>query len=117
MKQLKGFVVLLLFFVIVGTGFSHPPGSVELEFSVTDHVLKVLVKHASRDQGAHFIDGITIILNGKTVVEQTFLSQMDKGKQEASYILHDAKPGDEITVIARCNKYGEKKKKIIVPSS
>ena len=88
MKRLNGFVVLALFGVIVGTGFAHPPASVEAEFGITDHVLKILVKHSSRDQGAHFIDGITVVLNGKTVVEQTFFSQMDNGKQEVSYILH-----------------------------
>ena len=117
MKRLHGFVIFVLLLIVVGTGFSHPPAVVEAEFSVADHVITILVKHASRDQEAHFIDGITVVLNGKTVVEQTFFSQMGKGKQEASYILHDAKPGDEITIIATCNKYGEKKKKITVPSS
>ena len=60
------------------------------------------------------MDRIVVELNGERMIEQKFRSQSDSTIQLVEYNIIDAKAGDEITVIARCNISGQKKAQITV---
>ena len=94
---------------------SHPPGEVKLSFNAESHLLKVEALHPTKDVLKHIISKVEIKLNEKDLIEQIFLSQMNTEFQEVTFFIIDAKPGDEITVIAHCNVYGKKKGKIQIP--
>ena len=106
------FLVLILF----GSALAHPPMRIDLKVDAAQSLLKVVVHHTSNDASKHYIDEVVVHVNGQEMVRQVFFSQTDDQKQEAMYVVIDAKQGDEITVTASCNIFGEKKASIRVPS-
>jgi hypothetical protein len=92
----------------VSVCMAHPPDAVTAGFDLETHVLTVGVEHKVKDGGKHFIDGVTVELNGERIIEQKFLSQVDLEGQEVVYRVVDAGVGDEITVTADCSIFGKK---------
>ena len=111
MKTLWFTVLLLL--VIFQTAAAHPPSKIILDFNAETHILKVAISHSVKDTAKHFIN--TLSVNGNEIVDQNFLTQFDAADQEAQFLIHDAKPGDEIEVTASCNIFGKKTEKIKLP--
>ena len=93
--------------------FCHPPKSIELKLA--DGTLQIRIEHAVKDASKHFIDEVTVQLNGKQVVKQEFSIQKDKDSQTAVYFLHGLVKGDKIKVSADCNKGGDLSKELSVP--
>lgn len=106
---MKKRLVLISFIVISALSFSNPPTAVDMKFDEKTKKLKVDVTHLVPNEERHFIEKITIKLNGKTIIDQYFKSQTDKKEQEAEYTLIDAKKGDFLEVEAECNINGSKK--------
>ena len=108
------FVVMLL--VSVNYVFAHPPKDMELNYSTQDHLLKVKVLHFVKSPAKHYIDKITIALNGEEIISQKFKMQGSDGEQEVVYTIVDAKEGDKISVTAFCNISGKRQKTLDVIS-
>ena len=115
--KMKAFVfVIVLSILDVQLGFAHPASKVNVTYHLEDHILTVVAEHDTKDITKHRIDQIIVQLNGNEIIQQTFAIQLDQEKQKATYLIPDAKAGDEIVVIARCSVYGKKKAKITVES-
>jgi len=98
-----------------GGAFAHPPSSIVLSFDYDTQILNITVPHGvSNPQGDHYIDFLTVSLNGKEIITQQFFSQAEGREQVALYKIVDAKKGDTIQVYARCNKFGDKKEALIL---
>ena len=107
-------IVLLLSGIQIA--FAHPASKVDVSYNLNDQILVVVAEHNTKDVTKHWIDQIIVQLNGKEIIQQVFVMQMDREKQKATYLIPGAKEGDEIVVIARCNVHGKKKVKITVES-
>jgi len=113
MKRNLALTVLILAFN--GALMAHPPSEINLKFDPVKRVLEVTVMHDVKDSTKHFIEEITVKINGEDAVKQTLHQQTDNREQKASYVLIDAKPGDEISVKAECNMFGDKKQTLQIP--
>jgi hypothetical protein len=110
-------ILILLILLILGAqtqAWGHPPGEVQVEFDVKEHVLRVRAQHIVKDPSKHYVDRIVVGLNGEKVIEQKFRSQNDSAIQLVEYDIIDAKTGDEFEVMVRCNISGQRKARIVV---
>ncbi len=97
--------ITLLF---AGLAFGHAPKKIEAEFNLDDHVLTVTVYHQVKDAAKHFVEEISVELNGKDIIEQELFAQETPEEQTVLYRITDAGPGDKITISAECSMAGEK---------
>lgn len=107
-------ILAVTFLMPISAAWGHPPESVKLEFDITEHLLKIMAGHDVKNPTKHYVDRIVVQLNGEEIIQQTFKSQVDTEGQVVVYKIIDAKPGDEISVSARCNIAGRKKASIEV---
>ncbi len=114
MVRLVVSVTVLVVLLLSGAASGHGPSGVEASFDVETHILQIRVFHAVRDAGQHYVNKITVELNGKKIIEQHFKSQVDKEHQEALFMIRDAEIGDEVEITAGCNISGKKKVSIEV---
>lgn len=109
MRSLIGAVAVGFILVLVTGASAHAPQKVELGFNIEDMELEVEVSHQVTNVGKHFVNTVTVELNGKKIIEQKISEQEDLKSQTLEYRITDAKVGDTITVVAGCNISGKKK--------
>ncbi len=102
-----GLVVTVFLFTLSGLASAHPPSAVNLEYDLETKVLTITTPHSVGDSTDHYIDLITVSLNGEEIVRQNFFTQVTSGEQEAIYLVIDAEAGDTLTVFANCNRFGD----------
>lgn len=106
------FLFLLIMCLFLPTqAFSHPASKVIL--SVEGNILHVTVQHNVGNPQTHYINEVTVTLNGKKIITQLFFLQTDN-TQKVSYTIPSLKSGDTITVEASCNRGGIRKGTITV---
>jgi hypothetical protein len=98
------------FFILGFTGIlrAHPPSEIKLQFDPVKRILDITAFHDVNDSTKHYIERILVELNGEETIKQVFLQQTDRNEQHVFYLMIDAKPGDEISVNAKCNRFGDK---------
>lgn len=115
MNTVKKNIIFLFLFIMClflpTQVFSHPASKVIL--SVEGNILHVTIQHNVGNPQTHYINEITVTLNGKKIITQLFFLQTDN-TQKVSYTIPSLKPGDTITVLAHCNKGGNRKGTITV---
>ncbi|MDP8221599.1 MAG: hypothetical protein P9X26_09645 [Candidatus Stygibacter frigidus] len=107
---------LLVIILLVGSALllAHPASKVDLSFDKETSVLTVNFDHKVKDIDKHFIFEILVYLNGDQIIEQKLEKQDNLETGEVFYKIVDAKPGDEIKVSIKCNKFGKKSTKLII---
>jgi len=86
---------------------AHPPSDIKLAFNATTKILTVTALHDVKDPAKHYINKVTVAVNGMPMVTQNFMSQTNKVAQISQYTIIDAMPGDAISVNAVCNYRGD----------
>ena len=112
MKAIHIVCIALLTVILVKDVSAHPPNEVELSFDLETSTLKVSVSHMVAKITRHYIDKITVELNGEEIITQKFKVQGSGEKQEVSYTIPGAELGDTFTVTAYCNISGKRKKSL-----
>jgi desulfoferrodoxin (superoxide reductase-like protein) len=102
---------LALIFIFTPSVFSNPPRSIDIKTSAEK--IEVFVSHPSQSPSEHYIKTITVALNDREIIQQTFSLQKTDG-QTAVYEIAGLKKGDKITVRAYCSMYGDLQKEITV---
>ena len=105
---MKHILLTLIVLVAAGALLAHPPMKVSLDYDQAGHVLTVKYQHEVGDPAQHFIDDITVMLNGELMVTQLQHSQPGSDGGMVLYLLTDAKAGDKVEVKLECNKGGHK---------
>ena len=108
MRAWTALVFALFWLGLSGEASGHSPNDLELAFDWDTHILSVHVDHRVKDAGKHYVDKITVAVNGRKVVEQTFRSQVDRSHQDAVFKIIDVEPGDAVKVTAGCSISGKK---------
>lgn len=109
MRILSLAIAVGLILISVTGANAHSPRKVELEFDLEEMELEVKIEHQVTDVEKHFVNTVTVELNGEKIIEQKISEQEDLSSQVLEYRITDAGVGDTITVIAGCNISGKKK--------
>ncbi|MFH1767650.1 MAG: hypothetical protein ABH858_00630 [Candidatus Omnitrophota bacterium] len=91
--------------------FTHPAQRIEI--AADNKLVNISVKHRVSDPASHYINQITVSLNGKEIIKQTFLLQSGN-EQNVSYTVPSLKAGDAIDAEANCSKGGRRKESIAI---
>jgi len=114
MKVRKIIAMFIWVALLVSPAGAHPASKVQLSFDTETQLLTVDFTHKVKDLQAHFIYQVQVELNKVTIIEQSLKSQDDSSQGSLVYRIIDAKPGDQIKVITRCNKSGNRAAKLII---
>lgn len=110
---MKALMVAFGFIFLTGICFGHPADNVKMSFDSTGTILTIVANHSVKTPGNHYIMSIVVDVNGKELVKQTYLSQLNKNEQMALYKIIDIKKNDKLTVSTQCNITGRKKETLI----
>lgn len=104
----------LAFMAISISVMAHAPKKIILEYNKETKTLSVDIIHKVKDVSTHYISDIIIYVNDIEVKTASLEKQAEKENEVAEYQLEDIKEGDEIKLVAKCNKFGKKSAKIVV---
>lgn len=111
-KQILFSIIAIL--MISMTVMAHAPKKIILTFDKATSTLTADMIHKVKDVNSHYISDVTIYVNGEEVKVTTFQKQAEILNEEADFKLDGIKAGDEIKLVAKCNKFGKKAAKIVV---
>ncbi len=105
----------LLLSSFTSTASAHPPSDIKITYSPETKILKAVITHKVSDVKKHFIKKVEVGLNGREVISHSIGRQDNNTDQTVSYLIPDAKAGDNLSVGAYCNISGrlEKEMKLI----
>lgn len=90
--------------------FAHAPKNLKLNYKAEEGKLEILIPHKVKKVEAHYIDVLTIWVDGEEYKTLTYDKQSTKESHELSIDLKLEK-GSTVEVKAECNKMGSKKAK------
>lgn len=96
------------------TAGAHPPKSIELAFNEETKTLEVTFTHSVKDPEDHFIEKVTVLLDDKEIISQKCKIQATEEGGSLVYRIPEAKEGSKISVVAKCNKMGRRKKGLVI---
>jgi hypothetical protein len=108
MKKILFSLVVLLFIPVIMK--ADPPKKVTLAYN--EGKLKIVAEHPTKDSTSHYINKITIKVDGKEFKVVEVKSQSSASEEVIEVEMPDVKTGNEIEVKATCNKFGSKTAKI-----
>ncbi|MGD9141345.1 MAG: hypothetical protein PVJ42_07370 [bacterium] len=109
MRILSLTIAVGLVLISAAGAIAHAPREVELEFDLGEKELQVTIDHQVTDVVKHFINSVTVELNGEKIIEQKITEQENLKSQVLEYRITEARVGDTITVVAACSISGKKK--------
>lgn len=108
----KTFILITSLLVLPFNLKADSPSKVILSFNNESNTLKIEASHPVKNVDKHFIDLITILVDGKQVKELTLQKQSSKSGEIVELQLPEIKKGVTVTVKARCNQFGTKKESL-----
>lgn len=93
---------------------AHPAQVVQMAYNSDMKTLSIDVIHPASDPDGHYIEEVTLTLNGEEWIVQKFRAQTDKQGLRLNYYIPRLKKGDEIKATVRCNKFGNKGGRLII---
>jgi len=106
-------ILCALLFLFSTTASAHRPKRVDLQYESATQTLSVTITHSVKNPAKHYIEDISISVNGEKVSEHEYKSQSDKDTFTVEYTV-PAKDGDTIKVKAGCNYFGSKSTELTV---
>lgn len=105
-------LILLALLLLAGLNLmAHPAGNVTLSYDAATRLVTVGFEHGVKSATDHFINSITLKLNGKTIVTQNTSIQETLAGGSYTYKVLNLKKGDVLEAITDCNKGGKKSAK------
>ncbi|NQU03709.1 MAG: hypothetical protein HQ589_06135 [Syntrophaceae bacterium] len=105
-------ILLAMTFLLSTPASAHRPKSVDLKYEPGTQTLSVTIIHSVKNPAKHYIEKISISVNGEKVSEHEYKNQPDKKSFTVEYNVA-AKDGDTIKVKASCSYIGSKSTKLI----
>ncbi len=103
---LSNVLLLVLMTVLAAPVVSHPPSDMLLEYDLDSSILNVTITHGVSDPEDHYIEKVRVEIDDAHIFTEDYDNQSTTGTFTLSYTLN-ASVGDNISVEAECNKYGE----------
>ncbi|MFO8061300.1 MAG: hypothetical protein R6U31_00055 [bacterium] len=101
----RSLFISVMIFLAIGV-WSHSPSSFSIDYQ--DNILTVESIHSVKNPGKHFIEKLTIHLNGEPVIVQEFKAQSDSDKQQALYRIEGLAAEDKLKITAYCSISGKR---------
>jgi len=101
------FTFAMIVFITV-TLKADPPRKVTLSYNADTQKLKIEVSHPVQNEQKHFVESVTVSVNGKEVKVINLKSQTDKKGLVSEQAIPEIVKGSEVTVKAKCNMMGTK---------
>jgi hypothetical protein len=109
--------VALLLCVLFGLSskcLAHPPSDIILSYDEGSNILTVEIQHGVSNVKTHFISQVEVFVNDKKVIKQLISEQMRQDLQKVYYYLSDVGANDVIAVKAKCSRFGDLKKQLVL---
>ncbi len=106
--KLNKLVLLFLLALLPMAIFAHAPKKLVLSYDKETCNLIVSVQHPVKDVQDHYIESLTVKVNGEIVKTLDYTFQSSRENHEVKIELHDLEPGTKVEVKAVCNKLGSK---------
>ena len=107
MKNHKLVTVLLLVFIPFVL-MAHPPKKFNVKYDKETKMLNICIPHSVKNVTKHYIESITISVNGDEIKVLEYKSQSSEASHDVEIELPELKNGDKVKVKAKCNKMGAK---------
>ncbi len=104
LKKTAAAIGIILLLATAAAG--HPPSSMELGYSPDDGVLSIGIMHSVGNVSTHFIESVTVSVDGNTVANMAYLEQWEKGGEKIVVTIGRFGPGSKVSVKPVCNKIG-----------
>ncbi len=88
---------------------ADPPKKILLNYTAETHTIKIEAVHPVKNVQKHYIDLVSIYVNGKEVKTVKPVSQTSKESEILEVVVPQIVAGCEVTVKAQCNEFGTKK--------
>ena len=111
---MKKFLFLIVAVTFTVTFAAKADAPKELKLNYQDGKLKIEAIHNVKDVTKHYIEKITIAVNGTDVKTIKLKNQSSNAEELQVVDLPGLKNGDQIEVIARCSEFGKKSAKLVV---
>ncbi len=105
--------LLAIFLLVSSISFAHPPSKIQVSFSLEEKTVTIDVEHTVKGKG-HYINFVEVFLNGKSIIKQNCAAQLNENGQKVIYLIPELKEDDKITILARCNIFGDMRREFVV---
>jgi len=109
----KTILISVIMVIAYSISIAHPPSSVKLTYNKAEKKLVIEAVHKVKNVSNHFIDEITISVNGEDVDTVTLEKQSSLEAEKYSHSIA-LKSGDIVKVTAGCNKMGKRSAEITI---
>ena len=114
MKTVQKIMITLCFILTGNTASAHPPKDISAVYNPANKEITIFAEHYSADPQTHYIEFISISDEKAVLATQSFANQTSNEGQACKIILTGKKTGDSVTIYSKCNKFGKKRKKIVL---
>ena len=111
MKKLL-FLIVAVAFTATFAAKADAPKEVKLNYQ--DGKLKIEAIHNVKDVTKHYIEKISITVNGKETKTLNLKKQSSNAEELETVDLPGLKAGDQVEVVARCSEFGKKSAKLVI---
>lgn len=111
---MKKILLSISFLVTSFLVIAHPAKKVELQYDNTSGVITVTSTHSVKNVKDHYIDYVTVEINGKEVKKELFTEQTSVQEHVYKYKIESPKKGDVVKVNTHCNKSGTKGASLVI---
>jgi len=114
MKTAQKIIITLCLILTGNTVLAHPPKDISTVYNPANKEITIFVEHYSADPQTHYIEIISVSDEKTILASQSFTNQTSNKGQTCKIILTGKKPGDSVSIYSKCNKFGKKRKTIVL---
>jgi hypothetical protein len=108
----KVLFALLVLFSATTALKADPPKKITLTYTEQGNILKIVALHPVKNVTTHYIDLISISVDGQEVKTLKPQKQSDAQAETVAVAIPQIKKGSVVSVKARCNEFGSKTAKL-----
>ena len=114
MKTVQKIIITFGFIIMGNVTFAHPPKNISAVYDPGNEEITIFVEHYSSEPHTHYVEVISISDEKGILNTQSFMDQTSNDKQVYKMTLKGKKPGDSIEINCKCNKFGKKRKTVVL---
>ncbi len=114
---MKTIILVILSLIIAVGALAHPASEVTATYDTETKILKVEYQHEVDKPDKHFIYEVVVKINKKELIKQKLNLQDNEEMGSLIYKINQAKVGDSVEVITKCNKSGKETYKFKIAES
>lgn len=101
--------VMVLFFMFSGNpAIAHPPSDIMVEYDRDSGILVVEVSHGVNDPSSHYIELISVSVDGQLYYSLEAVKQIESSVAQALFYLPGLSSGSQVEISAECSRFGSR---------